>query len=42
MPGEPFSGVTVPLDVEAMTANRVEEGERRLELFAEILGKPER
>lgn len=37
MQAEPFSGVTVPLDVEAIAADPVEAGERGVELFAEIL-----
>lgn len=37
MQAEPFSGVTVPLDVEAIAADPVETGERGVELFAEIL-----
>ena len=37
MQAEPFSGVTVPLDVEAIAADPVEAGERSVELFAEIL-----
>src|SRR5665213_2325337 len=37
MEAEPFSGVTVPLDVEAIAADPVEAGERGVELFAEIL-----
>ena len=37
MEAEPFSGVTVPLDVEAVTADPIEAGERGVELFAEIL-----
>src|SRR6266508_6577301 len=37
MQAEPFSGVTVPLDVEAVAADPVEAGERGVELFAEIL-----
>jgi hypothetical protein len=37
MQAEPLSGVTVPLDVEAITADPVEAGERGVELFAEIL-----
>src|SRR5437868_14630382 len=39
MQAEPFSGVTVPLDVEAIAADPVEAGERGVELFAEILRK---
>ena len=39
MPAEPFSGVTMPLDVEAIAADPVEASERGVELFAEILGK---
>ena len=31
MEAEPFSGVTVPLDVEAIAANPVETGERGVE-----------
>lgn len=37
MQAEPFSGVTVPLDVEAIAADPVEADERGVELFAEIL-----
>src|SRR5215831_10947985 len=37
MQAEPFSGVTVPLDVEAVAADPVEAGEGGVELFAEIL-----
>ena len=37
MEAEPFSGVTVPLDVESITTDPVEAGERGVELFAEIL-----
>jgi hypothetical protein len=37
MKAEPFSGVTVPLDVEAIVADPVEAGERGVELFVEIL-----
>src|SRR5436189_2324392 len=37
MEAEPFSGVTVPLDVEAVTADPIGAGERGVELFAEIL-----
>ncbi|MDX3967876.1 MAG: hypothetical protein QHD01_14895 [Bradyrhizobium sp.] len=37
MQAEPFSGVTVPLDVEAIAADPVEACERGVELFAEIL-----
>ena len=37
MQAEPFSGVTVPLDVEAIAADPVEAGKRGIELFAEIL-----
>src|SRR5438477_7649966 len=37
MQAEPLSGVTVPLDVEAIAADPVEAGERSVELFAEIL-----
>ena len=37
MEAEPFSGVTVPLDVEAIAADPVEAGERSVELFAEVL-----
>lgn len=36
MQAEPFSGVTVPLDVEAIAADPVEAGERCVELFAEV------
>ena len=42
MEAEPFFGVTVPPDVEAIAADPVEAGERGFELFAEILRKPER
>ncbi|RQH09488.1 hypothetical protein [Bradyrhizobium sp. RP6] len=37
---EPFSGATVPLDVEAITANPIEAGEWGVELFAEVLREP--
>ena len=37
MQAEPFSGVTVPLDVEAITADPIEADERSVELFADIL-----
>jgi len=37
MEAEPFTGVTMPPDVEAIAADPVEAGERRIELFAEIL-----
>jgi hypothetical protein len=37
MKAEPFSGVTAPLDVEAIVADPVEAGERGVELFVEIL-----
>ena len=37
MQAEPFSGMTVPLDVEAVAADPVEAGEGGVELFAEIL-----
>ena len=37
MQAEPFSGVAVPLDVEAIAADPVEASERRVELFAAIL-----
>ncbi len=33
MQAEPFSGVTVPLDVEAVAADAVEAGEGGVELF---------
>ena len=36
MQTEPFSGVTVPLDVEAVAADPIEAGEGSVELFAEI------
>jgi hypothetical protein len=39
MEKEPFSGVTVPLDVEAIAADPVEAGERGVELFSGILRK---
>ena len=39
MQAEPFSGVTVPLDVEAVAADPIKAGERCVELFAEILLK---
>ena len=42
MQAEPFSGVTVPLDVEAIAADPVEAGEGSVKLFAEILREPER
>ena len=37
MQAERFSGVAVPLEVEAITADPVEAGEGRIKLFAEIL-----
>jgi len=37
MQAEPFSGVAVPLEVEAIAADPVEAGEGRVKLFAEIL-----
>ena len=37
MQAEPLSGVTVPLDVEAIATDPVEAGERGVELFAGIL-----
>ena len=37
MEAEPFAGVTMPLYVEAVAADPVEPGERRIELFAEIV-----
>ena len=37
MQAERFSGVAVPLEVEAITADPVEAGEGRVKLFAEIL-----
>src|SRR5580693_9169249 len=37
MQAEPFSGVAVPLEVEATAADPVEAGEGRVELVAEIL-----
>ena len=37
MQAEPFSGVTVPLEVEAITADPVEAGEGRVKLFTGIL-----
>ena len=37
MQAEPFSGVTVPLDVEAVAADPVEASEWGVELFAAIL-----
>lgn len=42
MQAKPFSGVTVPLDVEAVAADPVEAGEGGAEPFAEISGKPQR
>ena len=39
MEAEPFSGVTVPLDVEAIVADPIEASERGIELLAEILWK---
>jgi hypothetical protein len=39
MAAEPFSGVTMPLDVEAIAVDPIEAGERSVELFAEILGE---
>ena len=37
MQAEPFSGMAVPLEVEAVAADPVEAGEGGIELFAEIL-----
>src|SRR5260370_5296365 len=37
MKAKPFSGVTVPLEVEAVGADQVETGEGGVELLAEIL-----
>ena len=37
MEAEPFSGVAVPLEIEAIAADPVEAGEGGVELFAEIL-----
>jgi len=37
MQAEPFSGVAVPLEVEAITSDPVEAGEGRVKLFAQIL-----
>src|SRR3981189_1805555 len=37
MQAEPFSAVAMPLEVEAVAADRVETGEGRVHLFAEIL-----
>jgi len=37
MQAEPFSGVAVPLDIEAVAADPVEAGEGGVELLAEIL-----
>jgi len=37
MQAEPFSGVAMPLEVEAITTDPVEAGEGRVELFARIL-----
>src|SRR4051794_10894773 len=37
MQAEPFSGVAMPLEVEAVTADPIETGEGRVKLFAEIL-----
>ena len=37
MQAEPFSGVAMPLEVEAVAADPVETGEGRVKLFAEIL-----
>src|ERR1700675_1192759 len=37
MQAEPFSGVAMPLEVEAVSADPVETGEGRVKLFAEIL-----
>jgi hypothetical protein len=37
MEPEPFAGLTVPLDVEAIAVDPVEAGERGVELLAEIL-----
>ena len=39
MQAEPFSGVTVPLDVEAVAADPVEASEGGVELLTEILGE---
>jgi hypothetical protein len=37
METEPFSGVAMPLDVEAVAAYPVEAGEGCIELFAEVI-----
>src|SRR5258708_38106668 len=37
MQAEPFSGVAMPLEIEAVAADPVETGEGRVKLFAEIL-----
>src|SRR5215218_2607114 len=37
MQAEPFSGVAMPLEVEAVAADPVETGEGHVKLFAEIL-----
>ena len=37
MQAEPFSGVAMPVEVEAVAADPVEAGEGRVKLFAEIL-----
>jgi hypothetical protein len=37
MQAEPFSGVAVPLEVEAITADPVEAGEGGVKLLAQIL-----
>src|SRR5712672_1908354 len=37
MQAEPFAGVAMPLEIEAVAADPVETGEGRVKLFAEIL-----
>src|SRR5258708_30991944 len=37
MQAEPFSGVAMPLEIEAVAADPVETGEGRVKIFAEIL-----
>lgn len=39
MQAEPFSGVAVPLDIEAVAADPVEAGEGGVELLAEVFGE---
>jgi len=42
MQAEPFSGVAVPLEIEAIAADPIEAGKGRVKLFAQILREPER